>query len=128
MRTINRPLSASVWPALGVVLGLAVVPFAPAYADDSPATKRMSGRQVYDQVCIACHYPPGLGGAPGLGDAKAWAERLERAGSMEALKEHALNGFSGSSGIMPRKGGRPDLSDDEIIAGVEFMVEQSKER
>jgi cytochrome c5 len=126
MRAIRRPLTASVWSALGLVFGLAAV--APALADDLPAAKRLSGRQVYDQVCIACHYPPGLGGAPGLGDSKAWAERLERAGSLEALREHALNGFSGSSGIMPRKGGRPDLSDEEIVAAVDFMVEQSKPR
>src|SRR5690606_26020762 len=28
---------------------------------------RMSGQKVYDEVCIACHAPPGVGGAPALG-------------------------------------------------------------
>ena len=33
-------------------------------------------------------------------------------------------GFSGTAGIMPRKGGRTDLSDEEIIRAIEFMVAQ----
>jgi cytochrome c len=43
---------------------------------------------------------------------------------MDTLIDHALHGFSGSTGIMPMKGGRVDLSDEEIIAAIEYMVQQ----
>jgi cytochrome c len=41
------------------------------------------------------------------------------------LRDHALNGFTGDTGFMPPKGGRIDLSDEEILAAVEYMLEQS---
>lgn len=82
----------------------------------------MTGVQVYNNVCIACHSPPGIGGAPALGDRDAWAARVAQ--GMDTLIDHALHGYSSSTGIMPRKGGRNDLSDEEVIEAVEYMVEQ----
>lgn len=87
------------------------------------AASALDGKQVYSNVCIACHHPPGIGGAPALGDRDAWAPRIAQ--GMETLIDHALRGYSGSTGIMPRKGGRLDLSDEEIIGAVEYMVEQA---
>jgi cytochrome c len=87
-----------------------------------PVAEPLAGPEVYREVCIACHAPPGIGGAPALGDGEAWAARIAQ--GMETLIDNALNGFSGSTGIMPRKGGRVDLSDEEIIAAIEYMVEQ----
>jgi cytochrome c5 len=86
------------------------------------AAARLTGPQVYNEVCIACHSPPGVGGAPALGDGEAWAQRIAQGHDM--LIDHALHGFSGGAGIMPGKGGRIDLSDEEIIAAVEYMIEQ----
>jgi len=82
----------------------------------------LTGQQVYNTVCIACHAPPGVGGAPALGDRDAWTPRIAQ--GMDTLTDHALNGFSGKTGVMPRKGERPDLSDEEIIGAVNYMVEQ----
>jgi cytochrome c5 len=82
----------------------------------------LTGPQVYNAVCIACHAAPGVGGAPALGDGHAWAARIGQ--GMDTLIDHALHGFSGSTGVMPRKGGRVDLSDEEIIGAVEYMIEQ----
>ncbi len=100
---------------------------AAAQTEPSPAPKAVAaaqtGRQVYNAVCIACHAPPGLGGAPALGDSEAWAARIER--GMDTLIDNAVNGYSGSTGIMPRRGGRLDLSDAEVIEAVEYMVEQA---
>jgi cytochrome c5 len=45
---------------------------------------------------------------------------------MDTLVEHAINGYQGSAGYMPPKGGRADLSDDAIKAAVEYMAENSK--
>ena len=121
-----------------LVLAVAVAPAGQvALADSDEAAARQSapistpeavaapltGPQVYNAVCIACHAPPGLGGAPALGDGDAWAARIAQ--GMETLIDHALRGYSGSTGIMPRKGGRLDLSDEEVIGAVEYMVEQA---
>lgn len=83
----------------------------------------LTGEQVYRNVCIACHSPPGAGGAPALGNAEAWAPRIAQ--GMETLIDHALHGFSGKTGVMPRKGERVDLSDEEVIGAVRYMVEQA---
>ena len=72
----------------------------------------MTGPQVYNAACIVCHQPPGTGGAPPVGDVAAWAPRIEQ--GMDTLYMHALAGFQGTKGFMPPKGGRVDLSDDEI--------------
>ncbi|MGD2134391.1 MAG: c-type cytochrome [Maricaulaceae bacterium] len=85
-------------------------------------TASLTGRQVYDAVCIACHAAPGVGGAPALGDGDAWGPRLTQ--GADTLIDHALHGFSSDAGVMPRKGGRVDLSDEEVIAAVEYMLEQ----
>jgi len=91
-------------------------------ATPEAAPAPLSGPQVYHAVCIACHAPPGVGGAPALGDGDAWSARMAQ--GMDTLIDHALRGYSGSTGIMPRKGGRVDLSDEEIIAAIEYMIEQ----
>jgi len=94
-------------------------------ASAEPATP-MTGQQVYNNVCIASHYPPGVGGAPAFGDADAWAPRIAQ--GMDTLIDHALNGFTGSIGVMPMKGERVDLSDEEIIGAVEYMVGQIEKK
>jgi len=90
-------------------------------ASGEPA-ELMTGEQVYNNVCIACHTPPGVGGAPALGDGEAWAARIAQ--GMDTLIDHALHGFTGSTGVMPMKGERVDLSDEEIIGAVQYMVKQ----
>jgi cytochrome c5 len=82
----------------------------------------LTGAQVYNAACFACHTPPGIAGAPGLGDSTAWAGRVAQ--GIETLNNHAINGFTGSTGIMPPKGGSVAMSDEEIIAAVEYMLAQ----
>lgn len=103
-------------------LAAAAEPAAMPSAPPATAKPLLSGPQVYNEVCIACHAPPGLGGAPALGNREAWAPRIEQ--GVDMLISHALNGYSGSTGIMPKKGGRLDLSDEEISRAVEYMVER----
>lgn len=87
----------------------------------SPVATVMTGPQVYNSACSACH-GAGIGGAPILGDAAQWVERIAQGDDM--LKQHAIEGYTGSAGYMPPKGGRMDLSDGEIEAAVEFMVNE----
>jgi cytochrome c5 len=87
------------------------------------ALEKLSGPQVYNAACIACH-GGGIAGAPKTGDTAAWGPRI--AAGMDSLNNNALNGLSGSAGFMPPKGGRADLSDEEILAAVQYLVDQTK--
>lgn len=96
-------------------------PAMPAQAPAAAAEAPLSGAEVYDQLCSLCH-AAGVGGAPMLTDQAAWAPRLAQ--SQDVLREHVLNGFQGQAGVMPPKGGRPDLSDDEVLAAMQYMLEE----
>lgn len=78
-----------------------------------------SGAEVFQQTCSACH-GQGIAGAPKAGDRAAWAPRIAK--GKPALYQHALQGFQGSSGVMPPKGGRTDIPDDLIKAAVDHLV------
>jgi cytochrome c5 len=82
-----------------------------------------NGDEVYQQVCAACH-GAGIAGAPKAGDAAAWAPRIGK--GKDTLYKHAVEGFQGSSGVMPAKGGRADLSDDLVHQAVDHIIEMSK--
>lgn len=89
-----------------------------------PVETSMSGPQVYNDACLVCH-GAGVGGAPILGDALAWASRLEQGN--DVLYTNAIEGFTGQTGFMPAKGARMDLSDDEVRAAVDYMLEELPE-
>jgi cytochrome c5 len=91
-------------------------------AEPEPVATTMTGPQVYNSACIACH-GSGVGGAPIVGDAAQWSERVAQ--GMETLAKHAIEGYTGSAGYMPPKGGRLDLSDDEVASAVEYMANES---
>lgn len=97
---------------------------APSVAAPSPVETTLSGPQVYNAACYLCHSPPGVGGAPVLGDVAAWQPRLEQ--GLETLVRHAIEGYMGEAGFMPAKGGRVDLSDEAVASAVDYMVEQSQ--
>ena len=77
------------------------------------------GKQVFDSTCTACH-ATGVAGAPKLGDKAAWAPRLKQ--GMDTLVQSALKGKN----AMPPKGGNASLSDAQVHAAVEYMVNQAK--
>ncbi len=77
------------------------------------------GAALFQSVCSTCH-GAGIAGAPKAGDKAAWAPRI--AEGKATLYQHAINGYQGKAGAMPAKGGRPDLPDDLIRQGVDYMV------
>jgi cytochrome c5 len=77
------------------------------------------GAALYESVCKTCH-EPGLAGSPKLTDKANWAPRIKQGN--DVLYKHALEGYTGTSGAMPKKGGRTDLDDDLIKLGVDYMV------
>lgn len=89
-----------------------------------PVATTLSGPQVYNAACIACH-GSGVGGAPMLTDGANWQPRQVQ--GLDTLHEHAITGFQGQAGYMPPKGGRLDLSDQEIYDAVDYMLSQIPE-
>ena len=81
-----------------------------------------TGQQVYEAACAACH-GAGVAGAPKFGDSAAWKSRVVK--GEEKLYANAINGYIGNAGVMPAKGGRPDLSDTDVKNAVDFMTESS---
>jgi cytochrome c5 len=90
-----------------------------AAATGGSAAIPKDGAEVFQQTCSVCH-GQGIAGAPKAGDRAAWAPRIAKGKAV--LYQHALQGFQGSSGVMPPKGGRVDLPDDLIKAAVDHMV------
>ena len=91
--------------------------------EPEPVVTAMTGPQVYNTACLACH-GAGVAGAPILGDVAAWTARIAQGNDI--LNDHAINGYTGSAGYMPAKGGRVDLSDQEVIDAVAYMVAESQ--
>ena len=87
----------------------------------SAASGPRSGEDVYNSACMACH-STGVAGAPKLGDAAAWAERIARGN--DALYDSAINGVAGTG--MMAKGGCMNCSDEETKAAVDHMVAGSQ--
>jgi cytochrome c5 len=77
-----------------------------------------SGKQVVDSLCVSCH-GTGAGGAPRIGDKKAWSARAEK--GLIALSQSALQGIR----QMPAHGGNPTLTDTELERAITYMVNQS---
>lgn len=78
-----------------------------------------SGEAIYNSVCSVCH-SIGLAGAPTTSD-ESWAARLAQ--GPDIIQQHVLNGYQGVLAIMPAKGGRTDLSDNEIISALDHMLD-----
>lgn len=96
---------------------------APVQAPAAAPAEELAGEQVFNMACMACH-GAGVAGAPKMGDKAAWGSRIAQ--GAETLHKHAIEGYQGSAGFMPAKGGRADLSDKSIMNAVDYMVAASK--
>lgn len=76
-----------------------------------------TGEEVYENRCSLCH-AGGAGGAPKFGNREDWTPRAAR-GKL-ALYDVALHGKPNTA-MMPR-GGFRDLSNDEVMSAVDYMV------
>jgi len=85
------------------------------------ASPPIDGEAIYNQACMACHMS-GVGGAPVVGDIDSWSPRIAK--GVEALHSSAINGVAGTA--MMAKGGRMDLSDQQVMAAVDYMVSTSQ--
>ncbi|MGB5488268.1 MAG: c-type cytochrome, partial [Lysobacterales bacterium] len=75
----------------------------------------LDGEMIYGSVCGVCH-ATGAAGAPIPGSALM----AERAGKgLDTLTQNAINGLN----AMPPRGGRADLSDEQVRVIVEYMIQ-----
>lgn len=83
------------------------------------STAAQADIRTYRTACAACH----AYGAPGpkVGDKAAWKDRIAQ--GIDVLYTHAIKGTAKG---MPAKGGRMDLSDEQVKAVVDYMVSESK--
>jgi len=107
-----------------------IQPVAQVYVGEAPVIETVAsepaeavgtagGEQVVTQVCALCH-STGMMSSPKLGSADDWAPRIEK--GVDVLYSNAINGFN----MMPARGGRPDLSDDDVKAAVDHMLANAK--
>lgn len=95
---------------------------APAPVADAAADGG-KGLDVFKKTCVMCHQT-GVAGAPKLGDKADWGPRIAQ--GKDVLYKHAIEGFNGSKGAMPAKGGNPSLSDEEMKAAVDYIVSKGQ--
>jgi cytochrome c5 len=101
------------------------------YLDDVPvaqagahaASAPLTGESLVKQTCSICH-TVGIGGAPKVGDTAAWKPRIDQ--GKDALYGHALQGFKGTTGTCPPKGGRWDVPDAVVQQAVDYMANMTK--
>lgn len=77
------------------------------------------GKQIYDKTCASCH-AHGIAGAAKLTDKDKWAPLVKQ--GADALTATVIKG----KGVMPPRGGNAALSDAEVRAAVDYIIEQVK--
>ncbi|MFZ1326289.1 MAG: c-type cytochrome [Candidatus Contendobacter sp.] len=85
----------------------------------APGTElKLSGQQVYDKVCAACH-ATGVTGAPKVGAKEQWEPRLAQ--GLDTLVTHAVTGLR----AMPAKGGNPSLTEANLKDAITYMLNET---
>jgi cytochrome c5 len=76
---------------------------------------KLSGSEVYNKVCAACH-AAGTLGAPKTGAKDQWEPRFAQ--GLDTLVTHAVSGIR----AMPAKGGDPSLTEANIKDSIVYML------
>lgn len=79
---------------------------------------KLSGAEVYNKVCTACH-AAGTLGAPKVGDKAQWETRLAQ--GLDTLVTHSVSGLR----AMPAKGGDPSLTEANLKDAIGYMLDQT---
>lgn len=135
---LHKSLPTEVDPSVALRTADRIAPVGAVYAGDTGAAAQaaaaaaaaasaaaqvayggtLDGSVIYGNLCAGCH-TAGVAGAPRLerGD---WTARIAQ--GADTLHRHAIDGFTGATGMMPAKGGNPALTDEQVIATVDWMV------
>jgi cytochrome c5 len=94
-----------------------------ALAQQPGADRLALGQKIFEAACKSCHDTgkPSNDG-PQLSDGDDWRERM--GGKRSNLYETAVQGVTRYF-VMPPKGGNVSLSDDEVKAAVDYILERA---
>lgn len=108
-RWFSSPLS-SLWVTSALLLMASASLARPVMTPDIKA-----GELLFWANCTACH-EAGLRHAPLIGNKAMWAPRIAK--GEEALLHNAIHGLN----KMPPRGGKPELSDEELLHIIRYMI------
>jgi disulfide bond formation protein DsbB/mono/diheme cytochrome c family protein len=120
---LNWPAAQASDPFLLATVSATDAQSRPAPTADTELLAR--GARLYREACAACHGLNGEG-LPNLGNALAGAEWLRTASDAELLERIRtgvpVNDPTNQSGLaMPPSGGRPDLTDEDLLAIIHYL-------
>ncbi len=94
-----------------------------AAAHDTGEGTGLSGKEIYEQTCLACHGADGSGSLPGTPNFKSPTGPLSK--SDDVLLDNIIGGYQtpGSPMAMPAKGGNPNLNATDVRAVLEYLHE-----
>ena len=107
---------------------LAALALLAACGDDAGTTvdpTATAGADIYEVACIACHAEGGIG-IEGLGKPLAGSEFIQSRTDQQLLEfvviGRGTNDPENTSGVaMPPRGGRPNMSDAELLAVIAYL-------
>ena len=91
---------------------------ATAVSKPAGAEIKLTGQEVYNKVCVACH-AAGVLGAPKVGAKELWEPRLAQ--GLTGLVNNAVTGIR----AMPAKGGDPSLTEANIRDSIIYMLDET---
>jgi cytochrome c5 len=103
---------------LAVPLAVAVIAHYEASAQTGPRRDDRSGKEVVEAVCAECH-ATGVKGAPRIGERADWSARLSHG------LGNAVNAAIRGHGGMPARGGKAELTDNEVRSAIIYMFNPS---
>ena len=100
--------------ALAMPLAVVVIVHHEASAQTGPRRDDRSGKEVVEAVCAECH-ATGVKGAPRIGERAEWSARLSH--GLGSAVNAAIRGHGG----MPARGGKAELTDNEVRSAIIYM-------
>lgn len=77
----------------------------------------LDGSVIFSNLCSGCH-TSGAGNSPKMLKSE-WTARIAQ--GKDTLNKHAIEGYN-NVGVMPARGGNPSLTDEQVIATVDWMI------
>lgn len=109
-----------------MVRTLLLLALAAPLAAAAQSSKLALGEKVFNGTCKSCHDTGKTDNdAPQLSHREDWRTRLKS--GRDALYRNSIDGLKGYF-EMPARGGNPRLSDDDVKAAVDYILERAGAR